>query len=122
MRYFVNAVFEQYLKYYDLSEDLLKPVIADIQKHRAISLGQHLYKIRVSAKGQGKRGGFRVIFFWKRENCIIFCHVFAKSDVENLDYKKLKALYDLSVIYQLLTHKDIEDMVNNQKLKEIVDD
>ncbi len=110
------------MKFYDFSEEDIQQVIRDIHEGRGISLGQHLYKIRASAKGQGKRGGFRIIFFWKMEKHVIFCHLFSKSDKDNLNYKEMKALHTLAQEYETLTETDIENMLTYERLKEVIYD
>jgi hypothetical protein len=42
-------------------------------------------KIRWRAKGKGKRGGVRVIYFWKKSDHEIWLlSIYAKNEVENL--------------------------------------
>ncbi len=122
MRYFLNRFFQRSMKFCDFSYTGVHETIKDIYLERGISLGQHLYKIRSAAEGHGKSGGFRVIFFWKREKYIIFCEVFNKNAKEDLNYKDIKALNMLAQEYDNFTDFDIETMINNERLKEIIYD
>jgi len=50
-------------------------------------------KIRVAAKGHGKRGGARVIYYWAvTENQIFMLLAYAKNERENLTNEQLKIL------------------------------
>ncbi len=52
-----------------------------------------LRKIRWSLPGKGKRGGVRVIYYWKTEKeQIIFLLIYPKSVQDNLTNKQLKIL------------------------------
>lgn len=58
-----------------------------------IPAGQGLRKIRVAARGQGKRGGARVIYYFHGENVPVFLlDVFAKNDASDLSKDQLKEL------------------------------
>jgi hypothetical protein len=50
-----------------------------------ISLGGGLYKVRLARKGQGKSGGFRVIYFYRDEDLPMFLlTAFAKNHKANI--------------------------------------
>lgn len=50
-------------------------------------------KLRWAAKGHGKRGGARVIYYWITEDHrILLLDLYAKSQSENLSQAKLKEL------------------------------
>ena len=50
-------------------------------------------KLRWAAKGHGKRGGARVIYYWITENHrILLLDFYAKNQSENLSQAKLKEL------------------------------
>ncbi len=52
-----------------------------------------LRKIRWSAKGQGKRGGTRIIYYFQKENGEIWLiTIYAKGETENIPTKTLKAI------------------------------
>ena len=84
MKYLKNKLFQRELKDFGLDDEDIKVVLDDIFKGRAIPLGFKMYKIRGAKKGQGKSGGFRNIFFWKKDELIVFCLIFAKNEQDNL--------------------------------------
>jgi hypothetical protein len=50
-------------------------------------------KLRWAAKGHGKRGGARVIYYWITEDHrILLLDLYAKNEAENLTADQLKAL------------------------------
>jgi hypothetical protein len=61
-----------------------------------IPRGKGLRKIRRPAKGHGKRGGARVIYYYvASDSRIYFVFAYAKNEQENLTEKQLKQLGDL---------------------------
>lgn len=52
-----------------------------------------LRKIRWSAKGHGKRGGVRVIYYWAlAQERILMLMIYAKNEKDDLSDEQLKAL------------------------------
>ncbi len=52
-----------------------------------------LRKIRVAAKGHGKRGGARVIYYWQdTAGKIWLCCIYAKNEAENLPAAEIKKI------------------------------
>ncbi|MCI5150516.1 MAG: transcriptional regulator, partial [Candidatus Electrothrix sp. MAN1_4] len=50
-------------------------------------------KLRWAAKGQGKRGGLRVIYYWKKsEDEIWMLTVYSKNEKENIPAHILKKI------------------------------
>ena len=122
MRVFLNMYFARQLEDYGLDRSYVQDVRTDIALGRGVSLGHKLYKIRAARKGTGKSGGFRNIFFWKRDEFIIFCYVFPKSQRGNMSAGDLKSLRVLASAYDRLTGDDLTRLVAQRKLKELDDD
>ncbi|MBI3828458.1 MAG: type II toxin-antitoxin system RelE/ParE family toxin [Planctomycetes bacterium] len=57
--------------------------------------GAGLRKIRVALPGRGKRGGARVIYFWRREEILYFLDMYPKNEKEDLSAAELKAMVKL---------------------------
>lgn len=52
-----------------------------------------LRKIRWAAKGRGKSGGFRVIYYWwVADSVITFCDIYAKNEKEDLTSHEIEKL------------------------------
>jgi hypothetical protein len=112
-------MFQKDLKDNGLDDDDIKVVLDDIFKGRAVPLGFKMYKVRGAVEGRGKRGGFRSLFFWKKEERIIFCLLFTKNDQDNLSSDDKKVLEILSSEYDHLTDAEISTLVAKNTLKEI---
>ena len=78
-----------------------------------------MYKIRGAREGRGKSGGFRSIFFWKREEFIVFCLLFAKNEQDDLSWDERRALKVWSNEYDGLTEDELRKAVENKSFTEI---
>ena len=114
MRYLKNKSFRRDMKRYGLDDQYLRNVLKDVFEGRAIPLGSKMYKIRVARQGEGKRGGFRNILFWKKDEMIVFVLLFGKNEQENLEHDERQALRILSEEYDQLTGAEIEQGINNK--------
>jgi hypothetical protein len=122
MRYLKNKAFQRDLNDNHLDDGYVKKVLEDILKGRSTPLGFKMYKIRAAKEGRGKSGGFRNIFFWKRNERIIFCLLFGKNEQDDINADERRALKILSDEYDRLTENEIGTLLKNNQLKEIVYD
>ena len=61
-----------------------------------------LRKLRVAAKGHGKRGGARIIYYWVvAHDRILLLDIYAKNEQEDLNTAQLKQLRCLIEDYKL---------------------
>ncbi len=61
-----------------------------------------LRKIRCAAKGHGKRGGARVIYYWlMNRDKILLLDIYAKNEKENLSAREIQKLKQLVEEYLL---------------------
>jgi hypothetical protein len=60
-------------------------------------LGHGLWKARWKRKGQGKRGGIRIIYYWTpdKEDIIYMLIAYSKNKQDNLTASQMKILKDL---------------------------
>ena len=119
MKYLGNKAFQRELNDNHLDDTYIKKVLEDIFKGRATPLGSKMYKIRAAKEDQGKSGGFRNIFFWKRDELLIFCLLFGKNEQDNLTSDEKKALKILSNEYDQLTNNEINAAIKNKQFREI---
>lgn len=60
---------------------------------RVIREGGGIRKLRWAARGRGKRGGSRIIYYWAvQRSVILMLHVYVKSEVGDLNPKQIRAL------------------------------
>ena len=119
MKYLKNKWFQRELKSSGLDDEDVRAVLDDIFKGRAVSLGSKIYKIRGAKEGRGKSGGFRSLFFWKKDELMVFCLLFAKNEQDNLSSDENKALKILSKEYDHLTESEIRESIERKNLMEI---
>ena len=122
MRLFLNTYFARQLEDYDLDQDYIRDVLKDITQGRSVSLGHKLYKIRSAREGEGKSGGFRNIFFWKKDEFIVFCYLFPKNKRGNLSARNFRALCILADEYDRLISGDLVRLVAQRSFREFAHD
>jgi hypothetical protein len=60
------------------------------------SLGGGLYKYRFARRGEGKRGGYRVLYFYREENLpVVLLTAFAKNQKSNITGRERSELIQL---------------------------
>lgn len=111
-----NNYFHKQLDRYGLGMTYVLAMVEDIGKGRSTPLGNKLYKIRAAGLSSGKSGGFRNIFFWKKDELVVFCYLFSKGQQGNISSTQFKELTILADQYEQLTGKDIEQLIQDGKL------
>jgi hypothetical protein len=119
VRFFLNKYFVRQLDDYDLGQDYIREVLRDIAQGRSISLGHKLYKIRAARRGEGKSGSFRNIFFWEKDEFIVFCYLFPKNRRADLSVRNSRALRILADEYDRLTKEDLAGLVSQKNFLEV---
>jgi len=62
-------------------------------------LGGGVFKKRIAKRGQGKRGGYRVIVASNLGDRWVFLFGFAKNEIDNIDDKESKLMRDLAAAF-----------------------
>lgn len=83
------------------------------------NLGSNLIKKRIRFKGQGKRGGGRVIICYKQGNVAIFVHGFSKGEKSNLSFQELIALKEFSKVLVQMSPEALSVAIKNQDFIEV---
>jgi hypothetical protein len=81
--------------------------------------GGGVFKVRAARPGEGKRGGFRVIVFFRSGDKTFFQYGFAKSALANISDKELRVLKRTAKRLFSFTDVDIQDELKNGRLIEI---
>ncbi len=80
-------------KYKKLIYDYEKLVdVLESGEHNAVEVAENIYKIRLqnSANAKGKSSGFRVVYFLKTEDDVIYLlDIFSKNELDNIKKDKL---------------------------------
>lgn len=103
-----------------LSRTLSHFLKVDLKGRQKNALGAGLYKLRLATnEGQGKSGGSRTILALKEEKRVIWLHLFAKNEKENITASELKKLKVLADILLTISDKDITQLIKNNELCEV---
>jgi hypothetical protein len=82
-------------------------------------LGGHLIKQRVARKGEGRRGGYRVVIALQAANRAIFMQGFAKNDLGNISSKELEDLKKLAANWLAASDAAIQQALDQSILVEV---
>lgn len=92
MRIFKTKEFARFARKQKISDAVLKDAVARAEAGTVdADLGSGVIKQRVARPGQGRRGGFRVIVFYRSGDRAIFVDGFAKGERDNIDDDELVA-------------------------------
>ena len=96
MLFIETTVFTKYIQEY-LSDDEYAGLQFFLKDHpdsgNLVPSGGGVRKLRWSIKGRGKRGGLRVIYYWKKsEDEIWMLTVYSKNEKENIPAHILKKI------------------------------
>ena len=125
MKHYKVKKFTNEAKKADVSDALLSETLAGFlsvgkEGQQKLSLGAGLYKLRLATKeGKGKSGGSRSILAFKKENRVIWLHLFSKNDKGNVTTNELKKLKSLSDILLSLPDDDITKLIKLGELCEV---
>jgi hypothetical protein len=73
-------------------QELLDELITNPAIGKLIKGGAGLRKLRWSSHGRGKRGGTRIIYFWKRAEVLYLLLAYPKNKKDDLSTAELKTL------------------------------
>lgn len=103
-----------------LSETLSHFLEIDPKGRQKNALGAGLYKLRIATnEGQGKSGGSRTLLAFKNESRIIWLHLFAKNDKENISVSDLKKLKLLANILLSMSDEEVVRLIKANELYEV---
>jgi hypothetical protein len=100
MRIFKNTWFSRFADKEGITDGELVEAVNLLEAGQANDLGGGVYKMRLARPGEGKRGGYRVIVFFK------YC--FSKSNRDNINEKDLRDFKIRARNYLSMTDEQIE--------------
>ena len=114
---FKTKVFNRWSDKEKLTTETLCDAIAEVEQNQVeASLGMYLFKKRVARPGQGKRGSYRTIIAFKKEDRAFFLFGFDKGSRNNISEKEIQALKKLSKYFMGFTNKELEYAIKNGAL------
>lgn len=87
--------FVRHAKALKLTEGDLHDIISLLTEHpdAGTPLGAGLHKIRIARKGGGKRGGYRIIYFYRTTRDFVYLlDIYAKSKKANASKTEMKSM------------------------------
>jgi hypothetical protein len=82
-------------------------------------LGGGLIKQRIAQPGRGRSGGFRTIIAYRKGECAIFLHLFAKARQANIGHAELEILHKLAKVYDALDEAQLGELVASRGWRRI---
>jgi hypothetical protein len=78
-----------------------------------------LIKQRVPRRGQGRRGGFRVLAAFRARHRCVFLYSFAKNERDNIDDDELAHWQRVATAYLQMAPDRLEALMQSDELREI---
>ena len=120
MRIFVVKGFGRFQRREKITDAMLCNAIEDASKGLIdAKLGAEVIKQRVARKGQGKRGGYRVLLAFRSEDRAVFLYGFAKSERENIAPDQLVELKLYAERWLTFDDEQIERAIADDELREV---
>ena len=108
MRIFKNKWFSRFADKEGITNGELVEAVNLLEAGQADDLGGGVYKMRLARPGEGKRGGYRVIVFFRSEERTFYEYCFAKSDRDNISERQLSNFKKRAKNYLSMTDEQIE--------------
>ena len=92
---FKKDIKKLYKKYNNIADDLKTLELLLLENPRSgIELGNNCYKIRLpnSSVPTGKRGGFRVVYYFLNHGAIYLMTIYSKTDLENVSDDRINRI------------------------------
>ena len=120
MRIFKNKWFSRFAGKEDISDDELREAVNQLEAEQSdANLGGNVYKVRIARSGEGKSSGYLVIVLFKNGERTFYVYGFAKSEMDNISKKALKAYKELAKKYFSMPEEQIEKNVKHGELIEL---
>jgi hypothetical protein len=120
VRIFKNTWFTRFAEKEAISNEELRRIVDQLEDGQAdADLGGGVFKIRVARAGEGKRGGYRVIVFFRSGDKTFFQFAFPKSEMANISDKKLRKYKVLAKAYLAMTDEQLKVVLKTGKFVEI---
>jgi len=121
VRIFKYKWFQRFTDKEGITDSELKEIVKQLENRQFYAdLGGGVYKMRLTKKNEGKKGGsFRLIVLFKSEFRTFFAYGFPKSKMGNIGEKGLKVYKEQAKEYLSLTEEQIKSMLRINDLIEI---
>lgn len=120
MRIFKYRTFKTWAKKMGITDATLKKTISEIGEGLFDAhLGNGLYKKRIAKQGHGKRGSYRTIVAFKKQDRSFFIYGYAKNDKDNISDKEKEVFKKLASFYLDMPDNKLEILIKNGEIFEV---
>lgn len=120
MRIFKHRSFLKWAKSEAITDGSLITAISEMNDGLIdAELGSGLFKKRVPIAGQGKRGGYRTLIAFKKDDKAYFVYGFRKNERDNIDTNEKKIFKQLSKTLLNIDEKTLNKMLKADILSEV---
>lgn len=120
MKILKTRSFHRWAKNECISDAMLRKAVGEISRGLVdADLGGGLLKKRVARQGGGKRGGFRTILTFRRDDRSIFIVGYPKNMKDNIGERELVELKMLSKSLLQITDDEIRERIKAGELIEV---
>ncbi|GHV09171.1 hypothetical protein FACS189485_21460 [Spirochaetia bacterium] len=121
MRIFKAKWFTKFAQKANIKDTDLKAAadLIDRGESSADDLGGHVFKLRFARPGEGKRGGYRFILFFRKGEKLYFYFAYPKAKLDNIEDDELRDYKALAKAYLDFTDEQITARLKDGRLKEI---
>jgi len=123
MRVFKNKWFAKFARKENISDKSLMQAVREIEAGKIdADYGGGLIKQRIARTNEGKSGGYRSIFLYKRGDKALFVYGFAKSERDNIDDIEVREYKELAKIVSAFTDEEIAKLIKDGVWQELKTD
>ncbi|GHV88010.1 hypothetical protein AGMMS50267_03700 [Spirochaetia bacterium] len=121
MRIFKVKWFNRFAQKATIRDAELRAVAEAIDRGEssADNLGGDVFKLRFARPGEGKRGGYRFILFFRKGERLFFDYAYPKSKLDDIEDDDLVGFKKSAKIHFRLTEDEIKARLKDGRLKEI---
>jgi hypothetical protein len=120
VRIFKDKRFSHWAAKAQITDDQLRTAASEIENGQAeANLGGDVYKKRIAMQGQGKRGSYRTIVIFRRNERLFFMFGYAKTEMSDIGESAERGFKRLAKKYLAYTDAQLDLAVKTGELLEI---
>ncbi len=120
MKIYKYRIFYQWATAEGLTDELLKAAVSEITNGLyEANLGSGLYKKRIAQPGKGKRGSYRTVLAFKKEQQAFFIYGFAKNVKSDMSESEKRLYRQLAKDLLNASASDIQRFLAMNRLIEV---